>query len=106
MTDLRSWYVVVMKASSPCLATIVAAATMLVCGCAHPPPTAPAPQSGATPAVQPDAALPPPAASSRKGVIVPGDTGVGAMPSGSDSSTGTSGGSLGKSLGNSNNSGN
>jgi hypothetical protein len=59
----------------------------------------PAPRTPGTSAVSADGGLPAPRPT-RSGVIVPGDTGVGNMPSGRGPATGTSGHSPEKSFGN------
>lgn len=59
----------------------------------------PALRTPGTSAVSADGGLPAPR-STRRGVIVPGDTGVGNMPNGRGPATGTSGHSPEKSLGN------
>jgi hypothetical protein len=69
--------------------------------CGPPRSSGPAPQTPASPPISSasDAGLPDPAPSSRHGVIVPGDTGMGAAPSGSAPATGTNGNAIGPTLG-------
>jgi hypothetical protein len=88
-----------MKPASPLSLSAVLALTLVAtvaCGASYdPPPQTPASASG-SPA---DGGLPIPPASSKKGVIMPGDTGLGASPSGTTTSTGTNGAAVGPTVG-------
>ena len=77
------------------LAGVLMLAAMVACGStasSSPPPRAAAP-------VAPDGGLPPPTPAKTKGVFVPSDTGLGAQPNGSGTSTGTEGRSMAPTLG-------
>ena len=63
------------------------------------------PQTPAAVSSAPDAGLPAPAPS-RRGVMMPSDTGIGAMPSGTGPTTGTAGRSTSPMIGNSGGGGN
>jgi hypothetical protein len=73
------------------IAGLGAAGTILPSACGRSQSNARTPETAGAIAETADGGLPDPAKSSKHGVIVPSDTGIGAMPSGSASSTGTSG---------------
>jgi hypothetical protein len=74
------------------LLTLLAADTVLACGPAR--SSGPDPRSSASSSLAPDGGLPTPAPSTKRGLIVPSDTGLGSQPTGSGPSTGTNGGRM------------
>jgi hypothetical protein len=77
----------------------VAAASLIACGTVGSTDRPPESQNGASTWSDAGVPRPIPPASTRRGVIVPSDTGLGATPSGSASVTGTSGGAVGPTFG-------
>ena len=89
------------RASGGWVVTIVTVAIASALGACGPTQSnAPPPRTGESAVGSADGGLPPPQRSSKQGVIVPSDTGVGTMPAGSGTATGTSHGTMDKSIGN------
>ena len=86
-------------ASAFVIVVAIGAALLGACGTPGSTVRPPEPQNSALP--WSDAGVPPPlpSTSTRRGVIVPSDTGLGSTPSGSFPVTGTSGGAVGPTLG-------
>lgn len=83
-----------------CLRVFMVSVGLSFLGCGPTRSNAPPPQAPRA-EIAADGGLPAPARSPAKGVIVPSDTGVGATPAGSGTTTGTAGGgTVDKAIGN------
>ncbi|MES1172530.1 MAG: hypothetical protein ABUL77_04785 [Bacteroidota bacterium] len=78
--------------ATPIVTLAVALAGAFVLGCGPSASSSAQPRTAVSSESDPDAGHPLPKPSSRKGIIVPSDTGIGVAPPGIGNSTGTSGG--------------